>query len=164
MNYSFVECGKLHNKTPECFFPLAPTAIASPWCFSFVFTTPHLHLKTIPAEIMEQCGTFIQGWVDTEYTLLSFGCSLDEFFLENKIMKTIRSLNTGICVTLFPCNPFHFTKAGPCVASSRRSQPGGTLPSAGLHSSGSVVIRVPEVHLNDRSHRNVAALASLLHL
>ena len=43
------------------------------------------------------------------YTLLSFGCSLDEFFVENKIMKTIRSLNTKCAVTLaVPLQPVSF--------------------------------------------------------
>lgn len=45
------------------------------------------------------------------YTLLSFGCSLDEFFAENKIMKTIRSLNTKSAVTLaVPLQPISLHK------------------------------------------------------
>lgn len=69
------------------------------------------HLCTITIRQQSHCDTFIQGWVDMVYTLLSFGCSLDEFFVEHKIMKTIRSLNTKSTVTLaVPLQPISFHK------------------------------------------------------
>lgn len=104
MNYIFGECGKLHNETAEWlthFFPLAPTKPS--FCITFTFPTSFstrslsLHNQHY---ILEQIDILIQGWVDIVYTLLSFGCSLDEFFIQNKIMKTIRSLSTKSSVTL----------------------------------------------------------------
>lgn len=118
MNYSFVECGKLHNKKAECFFfPLVPITMTSQRSTSVFPDSLHFTFPWSPLDNGAKVAFSSNvGLTDTEYTLLSFACSLDEFFLENKIMKTIRPLNTEkkICVTLFPYNPFHFIKAGSC--------------------------------------------------
>lgn len=116
MNYSLVECGKLCNKKAECFFPLVPITTTSQCSTSVFPDSPHVTFPQPPLDNGAKVAfSSSVGLTDTEYTLLLFACSLDEFFLENKIMKTRRPLNTEkICVTLFPCNPFHFIKAGPC--------------------------------------------------
>lgn len=164
MNYSFVECGKLHNTKAECFFPPScsyhhdlPVFYL---CLSWLSTFPRSPLDN-GAKVAFSSNV---GLTDTEYTLLSFVCSLDEFFLENKIMKTIRPLNTEKNLRHFvPLQPISFHKGWSLLSSSRRFQPGGILPPTGLSSSANV-IQFPEVHLCDRICGSVVALALLQQL
>lgn len=105
------------RKQSVFFLPLVPITMTSQRSTSVFPDSLHFTFPWSPLDNGAKVAFSSNvGLTDTEYTLLSFACSLDEFFLENKIMKTIRPLNTEkkICVTLFPYNPFHFIKAGPC--------------------------------------------------
>lgn len=167
MNYSFVECGKLHNKKAECFFsPLVPITMTSQRSTSVFPDSLHFTFPWSPLDNGAKVAFSSNvGLTDTEYTLLSFACSLDEFFLENKIMKTIRPLNTEKknLRHFVPLQPISFHKGWSLLSSSRRFQPGGILPPTGLSTSANV-IQCPEVHLCDRIHGRVAALAILQQL
>lgn len=164
MNYSLWSVGSYIIRKQSVFSPLL---FLSPWPPS-VLPLSVLTLSTFPRSPLDN-GAKVAfssnvGLTDTEYTLLSFVCSLDEFFLENKIMKTIRPLNTEKNLRHFvPLQPISFHKGWSLLSSSRRFQPGGILPPTGLSSSANV-IQFPEVHLCDRICGSVVALALLQQL
>ena len=98
------------------------------------------------------------------YTLLSFGCSLDEFFVENKIMKTIRSLNTKSAVTLaVPLQPISF-REGWSLSLLQYKSPTRWNPAPYGYGSFSKYCQFSSClsPIHQRAHLNVAPLAYLV--
>lgn len=98
------------------------------------------------------------------YTLLFFGCSLDEFFVENKIMKTRRSLNTKSAVTLGCSSAAHFISESLVPEFTPGEDPNQveSCPPVGLENSANAANIVAASPVHQRAHLNGAAPASLL--